>query len=85
MKTAGFFNVGDLILYGKWKNKKGRITTISMDAKGNPTVVIEPIPKGRKKSVVMQLFKIWHAKPIEQLTVKVAARYAKLATSKYPG
>ena len=75
MKTAGFFNVGDIILYGKWKNKSGKIVAISVDTKGNPIVEIEPVPKGRKKNVLMQLFKIWHANPIEKMAVKVVSRY----------
>ena len=29
--------------------------------KGNPTAEIEPIPKGRKKNKVIQLFRFWHA------------------------
>lgn len=58
---ASYFNVGDLILYGKYKNKKGRIIEIGKDPKGNPTITIEPIPKGRKQNKLMGLFKIWKA------------------------
>ena len=79
MKTASYFNVGDMILYGRWKNKAGKIIALSVDAKGNPIVEIEPVPKGRKKNVVMQLFKIWHVKPIEQMAIKVAKRYSNCA------
>jgi hypothetical protein len=56
---ASFFNVGDIILYGKYKNKKGRILSFGQDAKGNPTVTLEPVPKGRKQNKTMTLFKIW--------------------------
>jgi len=56
---AAYFNVGDLILYGKWKNHVGRITAFGSDQYGNPTVTIEPVPLGRKKPKTFGLFKIW--------------------------
>lgn len=56
---AAYFNVGDVILYGKWKNHVGRITAFGADQYGNPTVTIEPIPLGRKKPKTFGLFKIW--------------------------
>lgn len=58
---ASLFNVGDIILFGKYKNSKGRITGFGKDPKGNPTVDIEPIPKGRKQTKTFGLFKIWKA------------------------
>lgn len=57
--VAAFFNPGDLILYGKYKNKVGRIVSFGVDHKGNPTVTIEPVPKGRKQNKTFSLFKIW--------------------------
>jgi hypothetical protein len=60
----GYFNVGDEILFGKWKNKRGKIVDVKMDERGVPIVVIEPIPKGRKKLVTMGLYKIWKAPEI---------------------
>lgn len=60
---GAFFNVGDPILYGHYKNKRGIIRNIGVDVKGNPIVEIEPVPKGRKQNKVMQLFKIWHDPP----------------------
>lgn len=70
-QVASFFNVGDLILFGKYKNKKGRIVSIGMDPKGHPIVEIEPIPKGRKKNKVFGLYKIWHAPPAVKQGMKV--------------
>lgn len=61
-RLAGYFKPGDLILYGKYKNKKGKILRMFTDEKGHPAVEIEPVPKGRKKNKVIGLFKIWHAK-----------------------
>lgn len=61
--ASGYFNVGDPILYGKYKNKKGVIVRLFKDEKGNPAVEIEPVPKGRKQNKVITLFKIWHADP----------------------
>lgn len=65
-KVGAFFNVGDLVLYGKYKNKKGRIVQFTMNPKGQPVVEIEPIPKGRKQNKVMGLFKIWNLAVVEQ-------------------
>ena len=58
-----FFEIGDQILFGKYKNKKGVIVGWGEDHKGNPTVFIDPIPKGRKKTKEMGLFKFWHNPP----------------------
>lgn len=62
-RAAAYFGVGDHILYGKYKNKKGKIVGFGKDEKGNPTVEIEPVPKGRKQNKTMTVFKIWHADP----------------------
>lgn len=56
------FKVGDEVLFGKYKNKKGKIVSFGRNPKGQVTVEIEPIPKGRKKNREMGLFKIWTAK-----------------------
>jgi hypothetical protein len=58
-----YFNLGDVVLFGKWKNKQGRIVTFDKDKWGNPTVELEPIPKGRKKNKVFGLYRIWHPRP----------------------
>jgi hypothetical protein len=63
LKQGAYFSVGDLILYGKYKNKKGRIISITKDEKGYPAVEIEPFPKGRKQNKVLTLFKIRKYKP----------------------
>lgn len=80
--STGFFNEGDLILYGKYKNKKGRIVRLFTDEKGHPTIEVEPIPKGRKKNKIMGLFKIWHAPEgteekvvMSSIALRVAARF----------
>jgi hypothetical protein len=61
IEAANYFQVGDQVLYGKWKNKRGILKSFGQDAHGNPTVVIEPVPKGRKQDVVMGLYKFWRA------------------------
>lgn len=53
------FKVGDTILFGKYKNKKGKIVGFGKNHKGQATVKVDPIPKGRKKTKEMGLFKIW--------------------------
>lgn len=56
---AAYFTPGTIILYGKYKNHVGKIVGFGKDKWGNPTVIIEPIPKGRKQNKEMGLFKIW--------------------------
>lgn len=64
--AAGYFNLGDPILYGKWKNHHGIIKEFGQDGHGNPTITIEPVPKGRKHDKVMGLFRVWHDPPPDQ-------------------
>lgn len=56
---SGEFKVGDFVLFGKYKNKKGKITDVYEDDRGHVTIDIEPVPKGRKKTVTMGLYKVW--------------------------
>lgn len=56
---SGIFKKGDQVLFGKYKNKKGKIVDVYLDDKGHPTIEIEPVPKGRKKNVTMGLYKVW--------------------------
>jgi len=58
---AAYFKPGDIILYGKYKNHRGKVVGFGKDKWGNPTVEVEPIPKGRKQNKVFGLFKIWRA------------------------
>ncbi len=76
-RTAAYFNVGDLITYGKYQNKKGRIVAFGDDGKGNPTITIEPVPKGRKQNKVMPLFRVRHF--VEKAASNVALRYSVYA------
>jgi len=76
-KEAAFFSVGDIILYGKYKNKRGKVVRFSKNNKDQPVVEIEPIPKGRKKNKTMGLFKIWNATKAEEAKVKIDAEKAK--------
>lgn len=76
---AAFFNVGDMIAYGKYKNKKGRIVRFDTNDKGQPIVEIEPIPKGRKKNKVMGLFKIWNLQKVEEAQAQKEAQGNHLA------
>jgi hypothetical protein len=59
--TASYFNLGDVVLYGRWKNHRGRVIGFGQDKWGNPTITIEPIPLGRKQPKTFGLFKIWKA------------------------
>lgn len=68
-KTARTYqiNIDDLVLYGKYKNKKGRVVGFGTDDKGQPTIEIEPIPKGRKQNKVLTLFKVRYVKEAADL------------------
>ena len=59
MAKSYTLDVGDPVLYGKYKNKKGVITGFGKDQKGNPLVYVDPVPKGRKQPKEIQLFRIW--------------------------
>lgn len=68
--TASYFDIGDIVLYGRWKNHRGRILSFGKDKWGNPTVTIEPIPLGRKQPKTFGLFKLWRADVREQAVGK---------------
>ncbi|MBK8171008.1 MAG: hypothetical protein IPK60_11785 [Sandaracinaceae bacterium] len=61
IRVTAYFNIGDVVLMGKYKNARGVIVGFGEDKWGNPTVEIEPAPKGRKQNRVIGLFKIWRA------------------------
>lgn len=73
---AAFFNVGDLVTFGKYQNKHAQIVAFHDDGKGNPLVELEPIPKGRKKNKVIALFKIRHSVNIQKVASRIVFRYA---------
>ena len=80
-RLAAFLNVNDIIFYGKYKNKKGRIVRFTTNEKGQPQVEIEPIPKGRKKNKVMGLFKIWSARALEEAKIQKEQEEQKEAST----
>jgi predicted double-glycine peptidase len=80
-RAAAYLNVGDEILFGKWKNKRGVIQAITVDPKGNPLIVI--MPKNGRKPVEMQLFKVWKANPEERLQKKLAWRVARRVAGEF--
>ena len=59
--ASAYFKIGDIVLMGKYKNKRGAVVGFGQDTWGNPTVEIEPIPKGRKQNRIIGLYKIWRA------------------------
>ena len=61
--ATSYFNVGDFVVFGKWKNKRGRVVRIFEDERGIPYIEIEPIPKGRKSNRVLSLFTIRKMSP----------------------
>lgn len=61
LQASGYFSIGDFVLYGKYKNKRGKVVSFGKDKWGNPTIEIEPVPKGRKQNKILGLYKIWRA------------------------
>lgn len=59
--AAAYFRVGDKLLYGKYKNKVGILKAFGADKWGNPTIEVEPVPKGRKKNKIIGLYRVWRA------------------------
>jgi hypothetical protein len=57
------FKPGDYILFGKFRNKRGRVIRIFNDQRGIPYIEIQPIPKGRKKNRVFGLYTIRQMTP----------------------
>jgi len=73
---ASYFSVGDTVLYGRWKNHTGKIVAFSQDHWGNPTIEVEPVPKGRKGNKVFGLFKVWRADVKENAMKKLLEKQA---------
>ena len=61
LAKRAYFKIGDVVLMGKYKNKRGVIVGLGQDRWGNPTVEVEPTPKGRKQNRIIGLYKIWRA------------------------
>ena len=61
LAESAYFKIGDVVLMGKYKNKRGVILGFGKDKWGNPTVEIEPVPKGRKQNRIVGLYRIWRA------------------------
>lgn len=76
---AGYLNVGDYVWAGKYKNKLAIVTAFGQDEKGNPTITISPIPKGRKQDKTFSLFKVWKVRPEQIAELKAKGKIAKTA------
>ena len=66
LHRASEFTVGDTVLYGKWKNQRGKVIRFFDDERGVPSVEVEPVPKGRKQNKTLGLYKIWKTKEERQ-------------------
>ena len=82
---AAFFNVGDMITYGKYLNKKAIIKGFTTDEKGYPAVEIEPYPKGSKQNKTLTLFKIRKVTPTEVPNMKLASKIAQRYRTAFGG
>lgn len=56
-----YFAPGDEVLFGKWKNKRGRIVAVYEDERGIPTIEVE---RGRRR-VAMALYNVRRAPPLD--------------------
>ena len=70
LAKRAYFKLGDVVLMGKYKNKRGTVVGFGQDKWGNPTVEIEPTPKGRKQNKTLGLYKIWRADVKEGVLLK---------------
>ena len=70
LAESAYFKIGDVVLTGKYKNKRGVIVGFGEDKWGNPTVEVEPTPKGRKQNRVFGLYRIWRADVKEGAALK---------------
>ncbi len=61
-------------MYGKYKNKVGIVKAFGADKWGNPTIEVEPVPKGRKQNKVFGLYKVWRADVKEKALAEQAAK-----------
>ena len=77
ISVTAYFQVGDVVLMGKYNNLRGVIVGFGQDKWGNPTVEIEPIPKGRKRNRIIGLFKIWRADVKEGAVKKKLAKISR--------
>jgi hypothetical protein len=78
--ASAYFKMGDIVLMGKYKNKRGVVVGFGQDTWGNPTVEVEPIPKGRKQNRIIGLYKIWRADVKEGVLKKRSERTTKKGT-----
>jgi hypothetical protein len=76
IRVTAYFKVGDVVLMGKYKNVQSAIVGFGQDKWGNPTVEIEPTPKGRKQNKIIGLYKIWRADVKEGVLMKQGAEQA---------
>lgn len=70
LAKRAYFKIGDVVLMGKYKSRRGTIVGFGRDKWKNPTVEIEPTPKGRKQNKIIGLYKIWRADVKEGVLLK---------------
>jgi hypothetical protein len=51
-------NIGDPIRYGKYLNKPGVIVGFKENEKGDVIILVDPVPKGRKQTKELKLFRV---------------------------
>jgi len=69
--TAAYFQPGEYIFFGKFKNKIGKIIRIFLDSRDIPQIEIEPVPKGRKSNRIFSLYTVRKLTPEALAKIKV--------------
>lgn len=72
--SKAFFEVGDYVWGGKYKNKLYRVLGFGTSDKGDPTISLMPVPKGRKQDKVISLFKVRKIEPEELAELKAKGK-----------
>lgn len=78
---AGYLDVGDLVLYGKFKNALGRIIGFSTNDKGDPQVELQPVNKDgtdkKSQPKMVTMLKVRKVKKEAAMAVRVASRFLR--------
>lgn len=74
LTSKAFFEVGDYVWGGKYKNKLYKVLGFGTSEKGDPTISLQPVPKGRKQNKVISLFKVRKIEPEELADLKAKDR-----------
>jgi hypothetical protein len=79
--SGSYLDVGDIVLYGKFKNAKGKILSFGKNEKGDPTIEVQPVDadlkpkKGQPKTLTLLKVRKLTKESAMELTRRVVARF----------